>query len=159
NHQRGLREATLVASVARRLHEQARAARPDAIYLPNAVEYERFANPTVDVTTDPEVQHLLKEGRPVAGYYGALASWFDYDLLESVAGRRPDWNFLLIGPNYDESLVKFEKGAEGGPFPLASWHKLLQRPNVYWLTPRDYVTLPGYLQLFSVAMIPFAIND
>ena len=86
---------------------------------------------------------LPTPGAPVVGYYGALAEWFDYPLLDAVAARRPDWRFVLIGPQYDESLP-------GQP--------LLERHNVRWLGPRDYVTLPGYLSLFDVATIPFRIN-
>ncbi len=142
NHERALREATLVATVARRLHAEALAARPDAIYLPNGVEYERFAAPAAP-PRDPDLLSFLSPGAPVAGYYGALAEWFDYPLLEEVAASKPDWRFVLIGPQYDKSLP-------GQP--------LLERRNVRWIGPRDYVRLPGYLSLFDVATIPFRIN-
>ncbi len=142
NHERALREATLVATVARRLHAEALATRPDAIYLPNGVEYERFAAPAAP-PRDPDLLSFLSPGAPVAGYYGALAEWFDYPLLEEVAASRPDWRFVLIGPQYDKSLP-------GQP--------LLERKNVRWIGPRDYVRLPGYLSLFDVATIPFRIN-
>ena len=142
NHARGLAEATVVASVARRLHEEALTSRPDAVLLPNGVEYERFAAPAAP-PRDEELLRFLAPGVPVAGYYGALAEWFDYPLLDAVAAARPDWRFVLIGPQYDKSLP-------GQP--------LLARKNVRWLGPRDYVTLPGYLSLFDVATIPFRIN-
>ena len=142
NHARGLAEATVVASVARRLHEEALKSRPDAILLPNGVEYERFAAPAAP-PRDDELLRFLAPGVPVAGYYGALAEWFDYPLLDAVAACRPDWRFVLIGPQYDKSLP-------GQP--------MLARENVRWLGPRDYVTLPGYLSLFDVATIPFRIN-
>ena len=142
NHARGLAEATVVASVARRLHEEALRSRKDAILLQNGVEYERFAAPAAP-PRDDELLRFLTPGAPVAGYYGALAEWFDYPLLDAVAAARPDWRFVLIGPQYDKSLP-------GQP--------LLARDNVRWLGPRDYVTLPGYLSLFDVATIPFRIN-
>jgi glycosyltransferase involved in cell wall biosynthesis len=31
--------------------------------------------------------------------------------------------------------------------------------NVHWLGPRPYATLPAYLDRFSVATIPFVVND
>ena len=145
NHERALEEATVVASVARRLHAQALARRPDAILLPNGVEYERFAaEATPPPAGDRDLEAVRASGRPIAGYYGALAEWFDYDLLDAVARRRPDWSFLLIGPMYDKSL-------QGRP--------MLKRENVRWIGPRDYHLLPGYLALFDVATIPFQIND
>ncbi len=143
-HETALRHADLVASVARKLHADAARVRPDAIFLPNAVEFERFADDSVSVPDDPALGELRKNAGPVAGYYGALASWFDYALLDEVAKRRPDWRFVLIGPDYDGSIFN---------------QALLRRPNVYWLGPRAYPQLPGYLKLFDVAMIPFAIND
>src|SRR6202008_155375 len=75
--------------------------------------------------------------------YGALARWFDAPLLDAVARENPDWRFVLIGQELDQSLA-------GEP--------LLQRENVRWLGPRDYETLPGYLASFDVATIPFRIN-
>ncbi|HEY9232792.1 MAG TPA: glycosyltransferase, partial [Blastocatellia bacterium] len=142
NHARGLREAAVVAAVTRQLHEEAMRLRPDAIYLPNGVEYDRFAS-DVAIADDPELAALLQSGKPLAGYYGALAEWFDYDLLDEVARRRADWNFLLIGQALDESMSR---------------HRLLERANIMWVGPRPYESLPGYLRAFDVAMIPFAIN-
>jgi glycosyltransferase involved in cell wall biosynthesis len=142
NHRRALQEADLVACVSRPLLEEARQARPDAIYLPNAAEPERFLHP-VAPPSDPRFEELRQSGRPLTGYYGALASWFDYSLLQAVAGRRPDWNFVLIGPDIDRSTRE-----------QALW----QCPNVVWLGPRDYQTLPAYLARFDVALIPFTIN-
>ena len=146
NHQRALSEAAIVASVAAPLHKAALKARPDAIYLPNGVEFEAFAKEQENTSfpNDLEFADLLREGKPIAGYYGALASWFDYDMLDAVAERRPDWNFVLIGQALDNSLGE---------------HSLLNRPNITWLGPREYASLPGYLQHFEVATIPFAINE
>jgi polysaccharide pyruvyl transferase CsaB len=144
NHARGLAEATVVASVAKKLHEQALAVRPDAVSVPNGVEFERFADDEAPLPEDKELRSFRDSGKPIAGYYGALAEWFDYELLDKVARARPDWNFLLIGPMYDQSL-------RGQP--------VLKCPNVLWLGPRDYHSLPGYLRLFDVATIPFKIND
>ena len=57
---------------------------------------------------------------------------------------RPDWSFVLIGPDHDGSLAR---------------SRLAGLPNVHALGPRPYATLPGYLHRFDVATIPFAIND
>ena len=144
NHRRALSEAAVVASVARRLHEPARAVRPDALYLPNGVEYDRFAGAPPALPPEPELEALRATGRPLAGYYGALANWFDYRLLEETARLRPDWSFLLLGPDHDRSIRK---------------SRLLDADNVLWLGPRPYPVLPAFLRLFDVATIPFAIND
>jgi glycosyltransferase involved in cell wall biosynthesis len=145
-HERGLKEAQLVVSVARRLHNMAAIARPDALYLPNGVEYDRFSAECINLPDGFDIDPLWMNGKPLAGYFGAMAEWFDYDLLDAVAALRPDWNFLLIGPMHDNSLR--DRG-----------RSLLKRPNVRWIGPRDYQELPGYLQLFDAATVPFVIND
>lgn len=144
NHERALKEASLVLCVARRLHERALRARPDALYVPNGVEYRRFLEPAPRPQDEVLTRFLAGGEGPVAGYYGALARWFDYALMEETSRLRPDWRFVLIGQELDSSLAG---------------SRLLQRPNVIWLGPRDYETLPGYLGTFDVAMIPFQINS
>ena len=146
SHERALQKAQLVVSVARRLHDMAVIARPDALYLPNGVEYEHFAAEPIKPPDESDLDPSWTGGRPVAGYYGAMAEWFDYKLLDAIAELRPDWNFLLIGPMYDNSLR--ERGGS-----------MLKRSNVRWIGPRDYKELPRYLQVFDAAMIPFVINN
>jgi glycosyltransferase involved in cell wall biosynthesis len=143
NHERALAEADVLASVSRALHGQAVARRTDALYVPNGVEEEHFMASDAPDPDDPAIRRLRDEGKPIAGYYGALARWFDYELLETVARLRPDWNFLLIGPDYDGSLTRAA---------------LLGCPNVTWIGPRPYSSLPGYLRLFDVATIPFRLD-
>jgi glycosyltransferase involved in cell wall biosynthesis len=146
NHQRALSEATIVLSVARRLHEKAVAERPDALYVPNGVEYEHFAGQSAQVMDRVDIDVSLQSGKPIAGYFGAMAEWFDYELLEAVAGLRSDWNFLLIGPMYDDSFR--ERG-----------RSMMRRPNIHWIGHREYRNIPAYLHLFDVAIIPFVINN
>ena len=145
-HARAMKEATVVASVARKLHESAQMDRSDAIYLPNAVEEGRFDHPPTPnpALADRAFKRIVSKRKPIAGYYGALAHWFDYELLARTAALRPDWQFVLIGPNHDGSMDKSD---------------IRNHRNITWLGPRDYQALPGYLHLFDVAMIPFRIND
>ena len=143
NHERALAGAKLVLCVARRLHEEALRVRPDALYVPNGVEHERFLAPA-RAPEDDALGRFLAGGGPVAGYYGALARWFDYALLDEVARDNPQWRFVLIGQELDDSLAR---------------QPLLKRGNVLWLGPRDYETLPGYLSVFDVATIPFKIDS
>ncbi|MCU0292652.1 MAG: glycosyltransferase [Thermoanaerobaculaceae bacterium] len=144
NHARALGEATVVTSVARRLHEQALAERPDALYVPNGVEVGRFAPGVAPEVSEPALDRLRASGKPVLGYYGALASWFDYELLRQVATLRPDWELLLVGPRHDAS-------SDRSP--------LWACPNVTWLGPREYRLLPAFVDRFDVACIPFKINQ
>jgi len=90
------------------------------------------------------LQKILAKSQPVIGYYGALARWFDYDLLRRVALLRPDYQFVLIGPDYDGTVELSE---------------ILKINNIHWLGVKPYAELSHYLQYFDVATIPFKINE
>lgn len=141
-----LKNAALVLATARKLVDQARQVRPDVIFSPNGAVYEHFASAARrSFDSAPEdLQPILAHGAPVIGYYGALARWFDYDLLKAVAEMRPDYQFVLIGPDYDGTV----KPANIGGFA-----------NIHWLGVKPYEVLPHYLQYFDVATIPFIVNE
>ncbi len=86
--------------------------------------------------------------RPVIGYFGAIADWFDFDLVRDAAAERPDYSFVLIGGLGLENDVS---GREIG--------KLRKLPNVHLLGHRGYVELPSFLHAFDVCIIPFRINE
>jgi len=86
---------------------------------------------------------IKKENKAIIGYYGALADWFDYDLMHQLALARHDLNFVLLGPDHDGSL------AQSGLYAL---------PNVKYLGPKPYSELPAYLSNFDVAILPFKVN-
>ena len=138
-----VRDADVVAASARDLQVEMLPARPDTILCPNGVTFEHFAGhrsgpPPADLT------EIVNRGRPIIGYYGAIAEWVDYDLLDYAAERLPDFSFVFIGPNYDKTMEQAT---------------VFTRPNVWWLGPKNYAELPAYLQQFFVATIPFQVND
>lgn len=108
----------------------------------NGVVYEHFRD--IENMIPKEMEGVVSKNKPIIGYYGALASWFDYELLKGVAREREDWNFVLIGWDYDGSFKG--SGVDG-------------LKNVFVVPPVDYHRLPLYAQWFDVCMIPFQIND
>jgi polysaccharide pyruvyl transferase CsaB len=140
-HAQLLAGAGMVMVTSRLLLEEARRVRSDAVLVPNACEPAHFA-PDGRRAVPEELADIVAAGGPIAGYYGALAEWFDYDVLDAVAERLPHWWFVLIGPDYDGTAAR-----------------LPARNNVRWLGLKDYASLPAYLQTFDVAMIPFVINE
>jgi teichuronic acid biosynthesis glycosyltransferase TuaH len=137
------RGADVVAASARDLQMELLSARPDTILCPNGVTFEHFAGYRPG-PMPPDLERVAKRGRPIVGYYGAIAEWIDYDLLDFAAERLHDYSFVFIGPNYDKTM---DEAA------------VFQRENVWWLGPKSYDLLPGYLHHFSVATIPFKVND
>ncbi|MEW6207219.1 MAG: glycosyltransferase, partial [Acidobacteriota bacterium] len=78
---------------------------------------------------------------PVIGYYGAIADWFDIELMTEIAKRRPEYNFILIGGVFDIDVSALEA-----------------LPNVRLLGQQPYEKMPQYLYRFDACIIPFKIN-
>jgi GT2 family glycosyltransferase len=102
------------------------------LLLPNAADFEHFHQPA------PAPSELRGLQRPVIGYYGAIAEWFDVEMVAAAAEGRPDWQFVLIGNTVGADVSQ-----------------LRRLRNVHLLGERPYKELPGYLHAFDVATIPF----
>lgn len=145
-HRRLLRRADVVVGTADDLVAELKPYRPDAILCPNGVDLAHFAPPTDTPYAIPEdMREILATGQPVIGYYGAMAEWFDFDLVKHAAEALPDYQFVLIGPDYDGRTMR-NTGIE-------------DHPNIHWLGPKKYADLPAYLANFDVATIPFKVSD
>ena len=75
-------------------------------------------------------------------YYGALAKWFDYDLIKKLAHTNK-YSIVLFGIKYDESFDE----------------NLSNEKNIYFMGPRDYKVLKEYARCADVLTIPFVINN
>ena len=80
-HEELLRIAEIVCATAERLHDRVLAVRPDAILCPNGVHYDHFAC-AGELPMPSDLLKIVSRGKPIIGYYGALAKWFDYDLVK-----------------------------------------------------------------------------
>jgi glycosyltransferase involved in cell wall biosynthesis len=128
------KRADLVVYSARTLRPHIESLAPRRMLcLPNGVDFELFAAPR---PVPPEYAAL---GRPIAVYVGAMAEWFDFDLVARAAADMPDVAFVLIGP---DGLAR---------------ERLQPRPNLHLLGPRPFRDLPGYLQHADVGLIPFDV--
>ena len=140
NHDRALQRADVVFAVSEPLLEDVRRRRADAVYLPNGVDYERFASTPDPLAVPEEISRARARGAPSAGYVGALARWVDADLIAALAALRPDWEFFLVGEVLDESFDRFESS----------------RPaNLHLLGARPYAAIPSILAEFDAGLIPF----
>lgn len=110
----------------------------------NGVDYNFFKNIDNSFEFDEDFKKVLEEKKPIIGYYGALASWFDYDLMKELARKRADYNIVFFGIKYDDSIEKA---------------KLEQYENIHYLGARNYKVLKNYANKFTVCTIPFLINS
>ncbi len=106
--------------------------------ITNGVDVRHFRS-TTDIG-----KKLVKSNKKIIGYFGAIASWFDFELIQKLAKERPDYEIILIGSVYGKGIdIKFVKQLE----------------NVLFLGAIDYNILPQYAKEFDVSIIPFKIND
>lgn len=114
------------------------------VFACNGVDYEHYQNIDKNFEFDEKFKNILNENKPIIGYYGAFASWFDYEMVRNLAEKRPEYNIVLIGTKYDETLEK---------------SKIEDLKNVYFLGSKDYIILKNYAAKFDVCTVPFIIND
>ncbi len=85
---------------------------------------------------------LPSKTRPVVGYYGAIAEWFDADLVAAAARALPDCDFVLIGSTVGADLRPLERLS-----------------NVHLLNEVPYSELTTHAANFDVCLIPFKVNE
>lgn len=103
------------------------------ILIRNAGEFEHFA-------TKPVHTYIEPQGRQIIGYYGAIAEWFDLDLIAALAQALPDCTVLLIGAD-----------------TVGAAEKLAEHENVVFTGEVAYDVLPQYLHAFDVCLLPFQV--
>ena len=147
DHEKLLRdkENVLVVSTAKKLKDIAnkfRGENENNILAPNAVNLEDFKNHGNEI--GEKIQPIVNKRKPIIGYYGALAKWFDYKLIEQLAKEREDYEIVLIGMDYDGSYDQ---------------SNLKDYSNISYLGMIDYKDLINYSRYFDVCIVPFIKND
>jgi len=127
-------EADVVVVTAHELAFRVKQSGRDPVLAPNAGDFEFFTR-AVDSGAGGQWK------KPIIGYYGAIAAWFDAAAVEGIARRRPDYTVVLIGQVHGRVL-----------------NGLRSLPNVHFLGEKRYEEIPGLLRAFDVALIPFTLS-
>ncbi len=110
-----------------------------AVLVTNGCDYDHFKAAPYAIPEDMD----FKTGKPIVGYYGAVAEWMDYELLRKIS-KTEKYDIVLLGISYD------------GSFEQSGLDKL---HNVHFLGKKSYDILPSYAANFDVCTIPFVCND
>lgn len=113
--------------------EIGREGRPVAL-IRNATEFGHFNQRPGHVFADPK-------GRQVIGYYGAIAHWFDIELVRAVALAFPAQLVLLVGSD-----------------TTGAGDALSDLKNVRLTGEVKYSELPYWLHGFDVCLLPFKVE-
>ncbi|MFV1979550.1 MAG: glycosyltransferase, partial [Rhodothermia bacterium] len=123
-----LQRADLVVVSSSMLESEAKTFCSDPLMVRNGCDFDNFA--TVGVRQPGE--------RLVVGYFGAIADWFDSDLVADLAERRPDWSFVLVGSTFTAETARLKKLS-----------------NVTMPGEQPYDSIPSWVDGFDVLILPF----
>lgn len=145
-HKKILRnEECMVIASSDKLYEEVMSYRSKNFALvTNGVDYYHFRQEFQEEELTEDILSIKNRNKPVIGYFGALAAWFDYELIQKLATERPEYEILIIGVNYDGSIDKYN---------------LNKYSNITILGPVNYQDLPKYASTFDISTIPFLKNE
>lgn len=140
-----IRRADLVLVTSEELLKRKSGINPYTYWVPNAVDYERFARAAADRKPPADIAGLA---RPWLGYVGAINDKLDLDLLVQIADCHTDGTLVLVGP----VRVSTPDGQRG----IAA---LQARPNVRLVgrVPVDQVAV--YMAVCDVGLLPYRDNE
>ncbi|MEP6818520.1 MAG: glycosyltransferase [bacterium] len=133
--QRLVRECDLLVVTAQRLYDKWRGLNRPLLLARNGVDQDFYLERCRPNRMLAGVEH------PIVGYFGAIADWFDLELMIHVARERPNYSFVLLGGVFEIDVSE-----------------LKALPNVRLLGQQPYETMPQYLHHFDACLIPFKTN-
>ena len=139
-----LERADLVLTTAPALWESKRRYNPNTHLVPNAVNYEAFAQAMQSDAPLPEDVRDLR--RPLIGYVGAINQKLDLTLFVALAEAHPEWTLALIGP------VR-------APAEDRALQTLWRRENVRFLGTKPVEEVPYYIKALDVCLLPYRQNE
>ncbi|QMW03958.1 glycosyltransferase family 1 protein [Spirosoma foliorum] len=134
-----LNRADLVFTGGMSLYE-AKKTRHDSVFaFPSSIDYNHFEPARHSL---PEPADVIGIAGPRIGFCGVIDERMNIGLLGELAQKRPDWQFVLLGPVVKINPAHLPKG-----------------PNLHYLGMKPYENLPAYFNQWDVAMMPFALNE
>jgi GT2 family glycosyltransferase/SAM-dependent methyltransferase/glycosyltransferase involved in cell wall biosynthesis len=156
---RTIASADLVVVTAEKLREKVEGQARRTLLVRNACDFAHFAGDIADESMGKGATAGLSDSAknkggqatrgthaldneitktPTLGFYGAIAEWFDSDLVADLAEMRPGWRFELIGSTHTGDVGRLEK-----------------MPNVKLLGEQPYAELPRLTAGWDCNIIPF----
>lgn len=133
------RHVDLVFTGGQSLYEAKCDQHPAVHAFPSSIDKAHFGRARTAIG-EPDDQANIPH--PRLGFFGVIDERFDIELLDRVAGSRPEWNFVIIGP-----VVKIDP------------ETLPKHANIHYLGGKKYDELPEYLAGWDIALLLFARNE
>lgn len=134
-----VRRADLVIATSDVIAQHLSAAGKREVYVvPNGVNFERFAA----ARDAPQPPDMAAIPHPRIGYIGSVNLKLDFDLLQLLATRRREWQWVIIGQEIALGAADLDK-----------WRRLQQLPNVHALGPRPAEDIARYTAALDVGLL------
>lgn len=133
------KKADIIFTTSNKLYDFNKNYHKNVYMCPNGADYEYFSQASKIISEKPK--DMPKDDKIVVGYFGAIATWVDWNLIYYLANTNPYINFVFIGPLFNVSK-----------FPITL-------KNVYYLGKKEYQDLIYYLQYFDICIIPFKVTE
>lgn len=134
-----MNKADIVFTGGKSLYESKAGMHNNVYCFPSSVDRHHFAKALNGLALPEDIASI---NTPIVGYFGVIDERVNLQLIYDTAILLPEVKFVMIGP-----LAKIGEA----DLPRAN--------NIHYLGIKDYKELPGYLKAFSIAMMPFALND
>lgn len=131
--------ADIIFGTAQSLVDKRRPANANTFLARHGVDYSVFSCALDPATPVPADIAALQ--KPLLGFYGSLQHWIDYDLIEFLSRRHPEWSIALIGQ------------------PFVDLSRFAGIPNVHLLGRKPHATLPAYCKAMTVGLIPHKVCE
>ncbi len=107
--------------------------------IPSGVNFLKFKKIYDIKNNDLKIKKIYKT--PIIGYIGAITKVFDKKLLVYLSKSFPDYTFLIIGKEHTDL------------------RELKTIENIKFIGHVDHDSIPHYLKIFDIAIIPYLKND
>ena len=135
-----MKKSDLVITNSSYFAEQARAHNRDSFDVETGVDTEAFS----PLVARPEPDDMKPIPHPRIGYFGVIITErIDMSLLDAITLQRPDYQFVMVGPEDDAYAA----------------HPMHTRKNVWFLGKKDPTEIPAYAQYFDICFNPQVVNE
>jgi len=116
----------------------------NVFFIPNGVDTDHFAIQEGDISLLRLPAKQRRKPTAIIGYHGIIQPRVNLSIVEYVAKKHPEYDFVLVGPVWKEMRKEVDV--------------LSKMPNVFFPGVVPYSALPKVINCFDVAIIPHRID-
>jgi glycosyltransferase involved in cell wall biosynthesis len=144
NKKKMFSEADIIVASAQVLYDEAASsAKGHVVMVPNGVDTRHYFSFTRQPVPPSQMAEFCSRYPKIVGYFGSIAPWLNYDLVNALLAARKDLGFVFIGPDYNGLCM----------------NKIARTDNLLLTGGVDYAVLPEYAIWFDICWIPFEQGD